>query len=191
MNLDEYELNRLASTIFSLMSKEAKTTQFRKGVVTAVVPGTPATLTVTLSGTSVSGLRYANSYDPKVGDVVLTLRDRGEDLVLFSIASPEKPWTNLTLTSGFSNYIGTAQYKRYPGNIVRLRGTVTRSPITEGIVLTTLPSGYRPAQQTLVTTAVYDSGTPCRLLVRTTGEVEIYGAVTNFVSLDNLTFDVT
>jgi hypothetical protein len=60
--------------------------QERQAVVTAVHPGPPATVDVTLGGDPIPGCRYLAWYTPTIGDVVRVLQEGGDLLVLGDLA---------------------------------------------------------------------------------------------------------
>lgn len=62
------------------------------GVVTAIAAGPPASLTITLAGssTSIAGVRYLSSYGPVVNDTVEILQS-GSDLLVIGTLAAGKP----------------------------------------------------------------------------------------------------
>jgi len=74
------------------------------------------------------------------------------------LSTLEKPketiWYDFTLLNGWSNYgsgFETAQYYR-SGQRVYLKGLITGGTTTQGTILCTLPVGFRPQEDILVST---------------------------------------
>lgn len=61
--------------------------QMRKGTLISIQDGTPPSLTVSINGLSVPGIRYKKSYHPVAGDVVLMFKQGGEYIVDSALAT--------------------------------------------------------------------------------------------------------
>lgn len=100
-------------------------------------------------------------------------------------------WSNVSFNTGWANLGGswqTAQYKKV-GDLVLLRGLVTRSSGSNTVIFT-LPSGYRPAANTLTPT-VSDSGFGVAEIT-TAGNVSFGGVGgVGYISLNNVVFSTT
>jgi hypothetical protein len=101
-------------------------------------------------------------------------------------------WTAMTLGAGWVSYDGgttftTPAYTKGADNIVRLKGLIKGGTTTNGIVIYTLPTGYRPSQRTLLA-ADCNPSVWCRVDVLTNGNIELYLSNSGWTSLDNVTF---
>lgn len=105
--------------------------------------------------------------------------------------STRETWNTFTLPAGWTAAIA-CQYKLYPDGIVRMRGITDAnvSPIPDGTVIGALSAGYRPTQAEMFVVAFDNSTTKGRAVVRTNGNVEIYDAPNDFVSLSGIAFSV-
>lgn len=92
-------------------------------------------------------------------------------------------WTNLDS----ANYT-EASYRKI-GDVVQLRGVVKRTS-GSGVVIFTLPSGYRPVSGQRCVNASVSNGAACRVDVLPAGDVrwEGGGDASAYVSLDNIQF---
>lgn len=127
------------------------------------------------------------------GEVV---RVEGSFLKYMHLLGNVETWNSMTLPGGYGE-LTSCDYKLYPDGMVRLRGIADATPgaggpgaaLAAGTVITTLPAGYRPVQDHLFVIAFDSSATKGRVIVRTTGNVEIYDAPNDRPSLDGIEFD--
>jgi competence protein ComGC len=100
-------------------------------------------------------------------------------------------WISLPLQNGWQEdgggFFTTAGYTKGSDNIVRLKGLIRNGTTTNGIVVATLPAGYRPSQRTL-TAGACNPNVWCRMDVLTNGNVELYLSNSGWTSLDGITF---
>ncbi|MBW3663580.1 MAG: hypothetical protein KY469_10815 [Actinobacteria bacterium] len=158
-----------------------------KGVVTAVDPlfvdGLPAS--------NITGGVLA------VDDTVWKLVDQGRRFI-FGIATVPTPWTALPFNAGWSDRgsgWAPGMYRRV-GDIVHLRGTVTKSTVpAAGDIIATLPAGFR-APDDLAFLFNTETITLGRLVIRPTGAIEwragtASGGSADFVHLNSIFWSVT
>lgn len=81
-------LNALADNVALLAKQLAAVLVLRQAVVASHTAGPPASVGITLGGSStvVTGVRYLASYTPADGDTVWVLRNGGDLLVLGKLA---------------------------------------------------------------------------------------------------------
>ncbi|WP_421883300.1 hypothetical protein [Methylibium sp.] len=110
----------------------------------------------------------------------------GEDAVRF-----QSKWIAPTLLNSWVNFsaaFNPAGYFRDQFGIVRLRGLVKDGSAANAVIFT-LPTGYRPAFQTMF--AVISGSILGRVDVLANGDVQmISGGSVGFVSLDAISFQV-
>lgn len=163
----------------------------RKGTVTAIADtASPPTLSVQISGdttTTISGVRYLDSYVPVAGDTALIIK-QGTDLVALgdiAAAYSATAWTTVTLGSGWThngNSGGSVRYRRVWDNgspKMQWRGVAARSG--GGVAVSTpLASGLRPLVRVPVDTSRSEAGgaVSVRLEFQTDGTVTMVGGTT-------------
>lgn len=134
----------LADVIIGGDDGDGRTPRLRQGVVTQVSP----LLVRVGSATTAAPASALAGYAPTVGDVVSVLTVTGDRLVLGRAgAAGASAWTALTLLNGYTTESGVqgAQY-RIVGDMVQVRGSITRSTYNPGFVAN-LPAGFRPPAQ--------------------------------------------
>lgn len=141
------------------------------------VDGSPVRLRVGSSSTDYAELNSSGDWVINDGNLTITNGRAGE------------AWSNVSFNTGWGNFGGiyrTGQYKKL-GDLVFLRGFVKRSS-GSSTTMFTLPSGYRPSQQEILTSSSADAW--CRVDIETDGDVVIFtgGDPTNWVSLNGLVF---
>lgn len=118
----------------------------------------------------------------------------------FLVRTPGGAWANLTLGNGWTNlgstYNPTAGYRMEVTGVVRLRGVVVGGTKTDGTVIATLPTGFRPTADQIIPVGNGTSGSvlPNIRIRAATGNIEIFGvsASTNGThSWDGVTFPTT
>lgn len=99
-------------------------------------------------------------------------------------------WTNVAFAANWVNHTEATQYKLFPDGCVRLKGSAnyTLGVPAAGATVFTLPVRYRPPQQRLFTIPHWASATPARILILTTGVVQIYDAPNGFPAFDAISF---
>ena len=110
-------------------------------------------------------------------------------------ATAAAPWISLTLTAPWNHYAGPygPTYYRKVGDIVYLRGIISGGALGSNVC--TLPVGYRPQYEPIITTAAYQGVAEIR--VSTGGVVNVAGAqagsvnVTTWLGLNNVFFSTT
>lgn len=135
----------------------------KKGVVTAIVDGTPPTLSLNISGDTtetVEGVRWLDSYAPQVNDTVLLLKQRASFSAIGRMAdgvTADSDWTQATLASGFThsgNGGGVVEFRKVWDNgswKVQFRGQAARSSGTT--VITDIGDAYTPASKRTIPVA--------------------------------------
>ena len=113
------------------------------------------------------------------------------------IYHPNQPtgFTNIsTFQNGWQNYGGawpTGQYRKYSDGVVSLKGLLTKVPSTsDGEVLFTLPSGYRP-RETLFMQVYAGCNAPALVYINPSGNVSAFNGMNGkagCVSLDGVNF---
>jgi hypothetical protein len=118
----------------------------------------------------------------------------------FLVRTPGGTWTNFTLGNGWTNlgspYNLNAGYRMEVTGCVRLRGVVVGGTKTDGTVIATLPTGFRPTADQIIPVGNGTSGgvLPNIRIRAATGNIEIFGmaASTNGThSWDGVTFPTT
>jgi hypothetical protein len=100
-------------------------------------------------------------------------------------------WTKLTFMGGWTSYgngYGDPAYAKDALGVVHLRGLAKGTP-TPGMVVSTLPAGFRP--ESIVEMYLACAGTsPCTVAFKPTGEVvfEMVYPASMWLSFDGLTF---
>lgn len=115
---------------------------------------------------------------------------------VFAATWAEETWHAVTFQNGWANLGGnweTAAYRKMPDGIVRLKGVIVGGTKTDGTTITTLPSGYRPARDTILMggNASAAGSTPSVRIFSATGNVQIFGmsgTVSGAHSWDGLSF---
>ncbi len=101
-------------------------------------------------------------------------------------------WVALPLNNSWVNFgtpFATAGYRKDKQGYVVLRGVVKSGTWTDGTIVATLPTGYRPASQRNF--IVSGTGQAAYVDVFTDGTIRIYGATGNgYLSLETIRFDV-
>ena len=89
-------------------------------------------------------------------------------------------WSNLSLTSGWSDYAGRqdAEYRKV-GDEVQLRGVIDGGTTTSGTTIATLPSGFRPPAEDLFPIAGSGDIGGGYILVKSNGVMEVWGISAN------------
>jgi prepilin-type N-terminal cleavage/methylation domain-containing protein len=99
-------------------------------------------------------------------------------------------WTTMSLTNGWVVYNAssnaTPQYTKAADGIVTLKGLIKSGTTTNGVVLTTLPVGYRPSG--IITLATICDDLPCRIDIQADGDVLGRGISATWTSLSGLNF---
>lgn len=113
------------------------------------------------------------------------------------IYHPNQPtgFTNIsTFQNGWQNYGGawpTGQYRKYSDGVVSLKGLLKKVPSTsDGEVLFTLPSGYRP-RETLFMQVYAGCDAPALVYINPSGNVSAFNGMNGkagCVSLDSVNF---
>lgn len=104
-------------------------------------------------------------------------------------------WTALTLSNfwvDFGGVYATAGYYKDDMSVVRLKGVIKNGTIAAGTILFTLPVGYRPSLDIILTSLSSSAGTatPIAIEVSAAGVVKIgsFNAGSTWLSLDGLSF---
>lgn len=88
-------------------------------------------------------------------------------------------WHNVTFANGWANLGGswaTAQYRWMPDGTVLLKGVVFNGTKADGTVMTTLPVGYRPAQDHIFMGGnASAAGTTPGVRIFTSGQIQCFG----------------
>lgn len=103
------------------------------------------------------------------------------------LSTPDSAWIAPTFTNSWVNYNATfnqAGYRKDAFGWVILRGLVRSGTANASIF--TLPVGYRPEYQELI--SIQSNDTEARLDIATTGTITPSGASNAWVSLDNIRF---
>jgi hypothetical protein len=94
----------------------------------------------------------------------------------------------MTNFTNFGSGYSTAAYYKDKMNVVHLRGVVNRAANHNGIIVFTLPAGYRPSTSgKLLFTTTAQSGLS-RIDILTNGDVVVTTGSTGWISLDGITF---
>jgi hypothetical protein len=194
--MGEHSVSDLGSVLIGQPDDDARTPQWRQGVVTQASP-----LLVRV-GAATTATPCKALMPAAVGDVVSVLVIGGDRLVLGPVATA---WTQLPLVNGWTHYgapYGPALYRRI-GDEVQLRG-LTQGGSSATAAICTLPVGFRPLHEPICATICAGGVTEIR--VNTLGVVAIQswnppaGAVisgwgpaspTVWTSLAGVTFSVT
>lgn len=143
-------------------------TTIRKGTITAFNPtNTPPSVDLTLSGddtTTVSAVRYLDSYSPVVGDTVLIVKQGTDIVVLGQIhdgsTGADGGWQTPTPSTGFTNNgnsNGNPAYRLVVDNgdlKVQWKGSVAHTGTNTAIFAAAqVPAPYRPASTRNMLTA--------------------------------------
>lgn len=97
-------------------------------------------------------------------------------------------WKPLAYTNGWTDYsapFGPCGYRKLSNGMVTFKGIIQGGTATP---MFTLPVGYRPGYQVLLTAATSVTGGTCRLDVQTDGVVYHTGGSSGWLSLNNITF---
>lgn len=101
-------------------------------------------------------------------------------------------WVTPTLLNGWINFGSShevAGYRKTPWGEVWVRGLIAGGTTTDGTVVLTLPTGYRPAKDRHFATP-QGNNTACRIVARANGNVDVQGCTNNtFLSLESIRFD--
>jgi hypothetical protein len=123
---------------------------------------------ITLDGTQ---FLLALHSDPTKGIMWSTAKQR--------LAVIGEDWHAATLLAGWTNLgapYTTAAYYLQPDGMVRLRGILVGGTKTDGTVIATLPAGYRPTADEIITVGNATSGGVLpELRIRANGNIEIWG----------------
>lgn len=125
-----------------------------KGIVTAVdFTSNPPVLSMQLGGdttTTITAVRFLDSYSPVVGDTCIILKQGPDVLALGQVADvgteSENGWNAPSLNSGFSAGLDTPYYRLvvdHGHKKIQLRGRVNIATFGTG-VMWTMPAGFRP-----------------------------------------------
>jgi hypothetical protein len=94
-------------------------------------------------------------------DLVAAINEQNDNLAL-------QGWTNLT---PINNWTATGlRYKKHM-NVVHLQGVIQTQESTSNPIFASLPSGFRPSQELDFSVTNYNTGTPLRVIVTTSGEL--------------------
>jgi len=131
---------------------------------------------------------YLQSYVPQVGDTVAVVRQDAGWLVFGSLYGDAAPattnpfadeWHFATLQSGWTNRVGAFpafQYRLFPNpRNVQIMGQIVPGTLTDNTLITTLPTEYRPAAETLFS-ARKAPGAYCLFALQPDGTIRIYDA---------------
>lgn len=149
------------------------------------------------SGTNVM-LDFQDEASPLLGfrDTARTLgvyydSDDGFLKVADWLTGTAEGWNNMTLPAGWTADV-PCQYKLFPDGMVRFRGraNATVSPIPDGTAITTIPVGYRPAQQTIVPISFSTATQTGRLRVQSNGVVDVFFAPNDLPIFDAMQYSV-
>ncbi len=162
-------------------------TMHLRGVVNAIVDDTHVDLKIEGSENVTAGVRVASSYVPQVGDRVLILNMglSGANLLVIAPLTYATDWIVPTLAGSWVTYDGTYNiegYRKDAEGYVHLKGLVKSGTGT----IFTLPVGFRPSRRQLLGTI--SNNAIGRIDVTPTGTVSMSTGVTNWISLDGLTF---
>lgn len=164
-----------------------------KGKVMSWESGLPPTVTIQLGGdtsTSISAVRYLDSYTPTPGDTVIIAKQGSEILVLgkaheFYLNQPAKDgWQAISPTStwnGSNNNLTPPLWRRvfdHGAQKIQFQGRLWRVGSNTGTTMFTLPVGYRPGIQRALLAArenLSNGSNVIQLLVGTDGSVAISG----------------
>lgn len=109
------------------------------------------------------------------------------------VPTATEDWINFSFATGWTTGTPSCQYKLFPDGMVRLRGvanhTAAGSP-GAGSLVTTLPTGYRPARYTLIPNAYDASATKGRVQIDVDGTVRVFDAPNDFPFFDGIQFSV-
>jgi len=163
------------------------------GTVSANISSLPASMQVSPKIIYAVRSGGAGYNDVDIGTVV-THRgtSAGSTLNLNMMYIPDSAgatWTKPTLSAGwntFSSANAAEGYTKSSDGVVTLRGLIKGGTITNGTVLFTLPTGYRPTATIAFTSVCY--GTPCRVDVSANGNVLARGFDANWSSLSGVSF---
>lgn len=99
-------------------------------------------------------------------------------------------WTTMTLKNSWVVFNATSnatpQYTKSADGIVTLKGLIKSGSVTSGVVLTTLPPGYRPSATLVFANICADA--PCRIDVESSGDVTGRGVDAGWTSLSGINF---
>jgi prepilin-type N-terminal cleavage/methylation domain-containing protein len=99
-------------------------------------------------------------------------------------------WTTMSLQNGWVVYNATSnatpQYTKAADGIVTLKGLIKSGTTTNGVVLMTLPAGYRPSAT--ITLASICDHLPCRIDIQADGDVLGRSVSASWTSLSGLNF---
>jgi len=159
-----------------------------KGVVTAInLAGTPPTLSAQLAGdtsSSVSLIRFIDSYTPVVGDTCLIIK-QGSDIFCIGQMNDNgsgsaNGWVQPTLGTNFTHSADPIMYRLindHGDNKIQLRGSCTHT--STNTALWTMPTGFRPATNRVVLIARDNTqSNVAQLLINTDGTMVLGGATT-------------
>ena len=105
------------------------------------------------------------------------------------VGSPE--WIGLSKKNGWGNYGGafaTPSYMKDANNVVHLRGMTDGGTKTSGVVLATLPLGYRPEQVEIFTGSAYGGTGHVQIYVNSSGDVSVSNVPAGWISLSGISF---
>ena len=166
--------------------------QWQRGVVQAIA-GQTADVFIEGSSDPHPGILCVDSYRPMVGDKVLILRigNSGANFVIVGRIDGIMPnWIAPTLLNSWVNYDTTifnpAGYYKDSSGVVHLRGLIKNGTATTGTALLTLPAGYRPFRQEIITVTSVDLYGQIRIAEN--GNVTISVGSSSWLSLDGVTF---
>ncbi|MFF8831393.1 hypothetical protein [Streptomyces sp. NPDC015131] len=179
------EIGKQARLGFDPMTK-------RKGIITAVSAATtPPTISVQISGdttVTIDGVRFEDTYSPRVGTTVL-LEKQGADLLAVGhvadlAGAAAGGWTTASLTSGWAhngNNMGDVQYRRVMDHgswKMQWRGGVDVGSGT-AVLSTALATDFRPSSVRPILAARDATGAVAvRLDFTTSGTVTVVGGTT-------------
>lgn len=99
-------------------------------------------------------------------------------------------WTTMTLKNSWVVFNATSnatpQYTKASDNVVTLKGLIKSGSTTNGVVLFTLPAGYRPAAT--LTFASMCNDLPCRIDIQADGDVLGRGVDAGWTTLSGINF---
>jgi hypothetical protein len=111
-------------------------------------------------------------------------------VVMYYPTATAATWVPMTLLNGWIVHSpttnATPEFTKASDGVVTLKGLIRSGTTTNGVVLFTLPAGYRPSA-TLIFSSVCDDS-PCRIDIQADGDVLGRGVVAPWSSLSGINF---
>jgi len=127
------------------------------------------------------GIMLQGVLDPRHKDLlrlmISNLKNLDERLSV--LENPDPPvWNDLPIVAGWVNFDDSAvpaSYSKDDFGKVHIRGVIKSGTVTDGTVIATLPSGYRPCADTSYPIADPGASGAASITVRSSGDMEVYG----------------